>query len=100
MSKSQCADGLDPSGTGDWRNRARCRDSDPPDLFFHPDGERSQARRRRLALAQEICATCPVKWECAGFALDSGEDFGIWGGGMSETDRATLFLIQDERRTT
>jgi len=40
-----------------------------------------------------------VKWECAGFALDNGEDFGIWGG-MSETDRATLFLIQDERRTT
>ncbi|MCV7252841.1 WhiB family transcriptional regulator [Mycobacterium hackensackense] len=98
MSESQWADGRDRSGTGDWRNRARCRDSDP-DLFFHPDGERSQARRRRLALAREICTTCPVKWECAGFALDNGEDFGIWGG-MSETDRARLFLIQDECRPT
>lgn len=66
---------------------------------FHPDGERSQSGRRRPALARAICATCAVKWECAGFAFDNGEDFGIWGG-MSETDRATLFLIQDERRIT
>jgi WhiB family transcriptional regulator, redox-sensing transcriptional regulator len=80
----------------DWRHLARCRDSDP-DLFFHPEGEHLHSRRRRLAIAQEICTECPVKWECAGFALDNGEDFGIWGG-MSESDRARLFAIADERR--
>ncbi|GAS96665.1 transcriptional regulator WhiB [Mycolicibacterium canariasense] len=80
----------------DWRHLARCRDHDP-DLFFHPDGERAESRRRRLAVAQEICATCPVKWECAGFALERGEDFGTWGG-MSEADRAVLLHRQDERR--
>ncbi|MHA3024092.1 WhiB family transcriptional regulator [Mycobacterium sp. BMJ-28] len=94
--KPQLITGPDPCETGDWRHLARCRDSDP-DLFFHPDEEPAQSRRRRVANAQQICADCPVRWECASFALDGGEDFGIWGG-MSETDRARLFLIQDERR--
>jgi len=83
-------------GTADWRHLARCRDTDP-DLFFHPEGESPQSQRRRLSTARQICATCPVKWECARFALDSGEDFGIWGG-MSEADRARLFEMYDERR--
>ncbi|WP_082614469.1 WhiB family transcriptional regulator [Mycobacterium sp. Root265] len=80
----------------DWRHQARCRDTDP-DLFFHPDGEQVRSRRRRLAVAREICGKCPVRWECARFAIDSGADFGIWGG-MSETDRARLFVIADQRR--
>ncbi len=83
----------DPAGNGDWRNLARCRNSDP-ELFFHPDGESPPSRRRRLATARDICASCSVKWDCASFALERGEDFGIWGG-MSEADRAVLFAIQD-----
>lgn len=80
----------------DWRHLARCRESDP-DLFFHPDGERSHSRRRRLEIARQVCATCPVTWDCARFALGSGELFGTWGG-MSETDRAKFFVIHEERR--
>ncbi len=41
----------------DWQYDGACRDLDT-ELFFHPEGERGSARRRRAANAKAICATC------------------------------------------
>ena len=30
--------------------------------------------------AKAICMTCPVRQECLDYAVDSREDWGIWGG--------------------
>lgn len=71
---------------GDWRHSAACHDVDP-ELFF-PIGT-SVAAVRQQQLAQTVCAACPVHRECLRWALDSGQEFGIWGG-LSEDERRSL----------
>jgi WhiB family redox-sensing transcriptional regulator len=67
----------------DWRHRAICRDEDP-ELFF-PVGTSGPALLQ-IAEAKTVCRRCPVVSECLSWALDSGQDAGVWGG-MSEDER-------------
>ncbi|MFT0762436.1 WhiB family transcriptional regulator [Scrofimicrobium sp. R131] len=69
----------------DWQYDGVCRDLDT-EMFFHPEGERGAARRRRAAAAKAICATCPVLEQCREHALSAREPYGIWGG-MTEEER-------------
>ncbi len=52
---------------GDWRHRAGCRDVDP-ELFF-PAAESGPVFDAQVAEAKAVCASCPVRTECLGFAL-------------------------------
>lgn len=70
----------------EWQYDGACREAEPT-LFFHPEGERGSARRRRDAAAKAICAECPVLQQCREHALAVREPYGVWGG-MSEEDRA------------
>ncbi|MCV7064515.1 WhiB family transcriptional regulator [Mycolicibacterium houstonense] len=72
----------------EWRLQARCRGMDPA-LFFHPDGERGQARARRAECARAICAQCPVVQACRRYSLERNERFGVWGG-VSEEERELI----------
>ena len=68
----------------DWRCRAACRDADP-ELFF-PVGTAGPA----LAQAEEakrVCRRCPVRADCLRWAVDSGQDAGVWGGTTAEERR-------------
>ena len=67
----------------DWRDRAGCRDVDP-ELFF-PVGTSGPALLQ-VAEAKAVCRRCPVAAECLTWALDSGQDAGVWGG-LSEDER-------------
>ncbi len=67
-----------------WRESAACQNLDT-ELFFVDYGwvgrpPRSLKKEREAALA--VCAPCPVRAECLGYALDVGasRDFGVWGG--------------------
>lgn len=51
-----------------WQLSARCRDEDTAQ-FFHPEGERGQARKRREHRAKAICARCPVVLQCLQHAM-------------------------------
>lgn len=53
-----------------WMRDAACKGSNP-DLFFPTTGEDPRP-------AQRICATCPVKEQCADYGI--GEEMGIYGG--------------------
>ncbi len=66
-----------------WRVAARCRGM-RLSLFFpsEEDGEESQG-------AKQICSECPVLDECLESALDTGEQYGIWGG-MTFRERRRL----------
>jgi WhiB family transcriptional regulator, redox-sensing transcriptional regulator len=57
-----------------------------PDLFFGDSGDSPLADVRQ---AKKLCSTCPVQLECATYALEADEDFGVWGG-LSSLDRKKL----------
>ncbi|KAB1504240.1 WhiB family transcriptional regulator [Corynebacterium sp. 320] len=78
----------------DWQMQGSCRGADSTE-FFHPDGERGQARARREARAKAICAQCPVMQECRDHALRVGEPYGIWGG-LSESEREEILSVRAE----
>ncbi|OBG87378.1 hypothetical protein A5733_04195 [Mycobacterium sp. NS-7484] len=71
-----------------WRVKALCRQRDPS-IFFHPDGERGKARRRRQLEAKQVCAQCPVLRQCREHSLAFEEPFGIWGG-LTEEERSRM----------
>lgn len=69
-----------------WRSLAACRHSDP-ELFF-PISSYGPAQGQ-LRSAQAVCARCQVREDCLSFALDTGQDHGVWGG-LSEEERRAL----------
>jgi WhiB family redox-sensing transcriptional regulator len=67
------------AATQRWARQALCGQTDP-DLFFSDSASQTE-------LAKAICKRCPVREECLAHALETREDFGVWGG-----------LDRDERR--
>jgi WhiB family redox-sensing transcriptional regulator len=76
----------------DWQRLAACRGKESS-VFFHPEYERGQARRRRVAQAKSICQSCPVLSQCREHALRVGEPYGTWGG-LSETERREMGVVR------
>lgn len=70
----------------DWRHHALCRDEDP-ELFF-ATGTTGPAERQ-VEKAKAVCRRCSVTSECLRWALDTGQDTGVWGG-LSEEERRAL----------
>jgi WhiB family transcriptional regulator, redox-sensing transcriptional regulator len=70
----------------DWRHHSACRDEDP-ELFF-PIGNTGPALLQ-IEEARAVCMRCGVREECLRWALDSGQDHGVWGG-LSEDERRAL----------
>ena len=70
----------------DWRHRALCRDEDP-ELFF-PIGTTGPAATQ-VDDAKQVCTRCSVVDDCLSWALETGQDAGVWGG-TSEDERRLL----------
>ncbi|MCB1340268.1 MAG: WhiB family transcriptional regulator, partial [Pseudooceanicola sp.] len=58
-----------------------------PELFF-PVGNTGPAVDQ-IEKAKAVCATCTVTEICLQYALESGQDSGVWGG-LSEDERRAL----------
>ncbi|MEV7379751.1 WhiB family transcriptional regulator [Streptomyces lydicus] len=69
-----------------WRNEAACLYEDP-ELFF-PVGTNGPAVMQ-AEKAKEVCHRCPVMGQCLQWALEHGQDAGIWGG-MDEEERRAM----------
>ncbi len=69
-----------------WRSKAACLNEDP-ELFF-PIGTTGPALDQ-MERAKEICRRCDVITQCLRWAMDTGQEAGIWGG-TSEEDRRIL----------
>ncbi|HEV2370211.1 MAG TPA: WhiB family transcriptional regulator [Acidimicrobiales bacterium] len=69
---------------GDWRFRAACRLM-PAELFF-PVGTSGMAVEEVTA-AKSVCGQCEVSQPCLTFALETRQEFGIWGGTDEEERR-------------
>ncbi|MCL2453687.1 MAG: WhiB family transcriptional regulator [Micrococcales bacterium] len=70
----------------DWRHRASCLDEDP-ELFF-PIGNTGPALQQ-IDQAKAVCQRCDVVETCLAWAIETGQDAGVWGG-MSEDERRAL----------
>ena len=70
----------------DWRHRAACVGQDP-ELFF-PTGTTGPALLQ-IEEAKQVCRRCDVREKCLDWALQAGQDHGVWGG-MSEDERRAL----------
>ena len=64
---------------GHWRAHALCAQVDPELWFPEKGGSAAPAKR--------ICFACPVRIECLSYALETGQDDGIWGGHTRESLR-------------
>ena len=70
----------------DWRHQALCRDTDP-EIFF-PIGTTGPAVGQ-VEQAKVVCRRCPVVQDCLTWALETGQDSGVWGG-TDEDERRLL----------
>lgn len=68
----------------DWREVARCKQMDP-DLFF-PVGTTGPALLQ-IEAAKAVCRLCEVRQECLQYAIESNQEYGIWGGTTEEERR-------------
>ncbi len=57
-----------------------------PDVFY-PEETTQPAWSTKTA--KDICERCPIMDECAQYALEANEGFGIWGG-MTPHERRQL----------
>jgi WhiB family redox-sensing transcriptional regulator len=69
-----------------WRDRAACLDEDP-ELFF-PIGNTGPALLQAEE-AKAVCRRCEVVEACLAWAIESGQDAGVWGG-LSDDERRAL----------
>jgi hypothetical protein len=79
---------LIPKDRTEWQNQAACE----PDPAWTQNRPPTVPVMHRLAL---ICDSCPVRAECAGYALDYGLDNGVFAGvyvpaKLNEHNRRTL----------
>jgi len=70
----------------DWRHLAACREEDP-ELFF-PIGTTGPALMQ-VEQAKAVCRSCSVIDDCLSWAMESGQDSGVWGG-LAEEERFAL----------
>ncbi len=77
------------AGEMPWQDRARCQETDP-EAFFPEQGASTR-------LAKRVCVACEVRAECLEYALETSQEFGVWGG-MSRGERRRLKRQQRERK--
>lgn len=69
----------------DWRHDAACLNQDP-ELFF-PIGNTGPALLQ-IEDAKAVCRRCDVIDQCLQWALESGQDAGVWGMTSEDERRA------------
>jgi WhiB family redox-sensing transcriptional regulator len=82
---TRAPDTLQPADT--WRDRAACAGAPDADLW-HPDGTTGPFLDR-IAEAKTICSTCPVMYRCLAWAIETGQEHGVWGG-ATEAERQSI----------
>jgi len=66
-----------------WWMEGVCSQFDP-DLFHPNKGKMEKDRDPRL-----VCQVCPVQHECLEWALETNQQWGVWGG-KTERERRTI----------
>lgn len=51
-----------------------------PHAFYPEDYSDPYLRKTMTILAKALCDSCPIKLQCFEYALETGQEYGIWGG--------------------
>jgi WhiB family redox-sensing transcriptional regulator len=81
----------------DW-DQAACNGQDTGIFFDHED-TRGEKRATLLNNARSICANCTIRSGCLDYALDTGQQFGVWGG-LTAPERAEIIVATNRRVLT
>lgn len=68
-----------------WHAGAACHTL-PPELFF-PAGRTGTAQELAES-AKRVCARCAVAEACLRFAMETNQEYGVWGGTTEDERRA------------
>jgi WhiB family redox-sensing transcriptional regulator len=71
-----------------WGGQALCAQTDP-DLFFSDS-------LSQITQAKAVCSRCEVLEQCRSHALQTRQDFGVWGG-LDRDERRRLLRHQATR---
>lgn len=93
--------GIEPP---DW-DEGNCRLLGLGTEFFYPEDHhapRTRSYERARDAAKGVCADCPIRVECAEWAIATRQEGGIWGG-LTNDDRKNVRSIRynqalEERR--
>ncbi|MFG3085079.1 WhiB family transcriptional regulator [Streptomyces parvulus] len=80
--------------TFEWMARAACLGIDPRTFF--PAGRHATEQVRE---ARKVCGPCPVREQCAAYAIAVGEKHGFWGGMSQKELRQKRRRLRAPRRT-
>ncbi|MFT4186001.1 MAG: WhiB family transcriptional regulator [Micrococcaceae bacterium] len=80
----------------EWLSKSACLERDP-ELFF-PVGNTGSALTQ-IEEAKRVCRSCSVVEICLEWALETGQDSGVWGG-LSEEERRALRRKKARSRRT
>jgi len=58
-----------------------------PDVFFLDKGDHMAPEKIRMA--RILCGSCPLKMLCLEYAIEAGEQDGIWGG-LTRNERKSV----------
>lgn len=84
-----------PANLGtDWRHQAACRNEDPE--LFWPIGNTGPALLQ-IEDAKSVCRRCDSVDACLQWALDTGQDYGVWGNASEDERRAMKRRAARER---
>ena len=75
----------------EWRKYAACRGESPSVFFYEDTSPNHQARR--------LCLTCPVRLDCAEYAVFEEKDWGVWAG-LTARVRLTLRRLMIRTKTS
>jgi WhiB family redox-sensing transcriptional regulator len=78
----------------DW-DQAACNGLDTGTFFDHED-TRGMKRANSLAAARAVCTTCSIRVACLDFAVDTVQQFGVWGG-LTAAERGDLIVAKQRR---
>jgi WhiB family redox-sensing transcriptional regulator len=63
-------------------------------IFFDHEDVRGEKRAASLAIARGICAQCRIRRTCLNYAIDTGQQFGVWGG-LTAAERTDLVVASN-----
>lgn len=61
-----------------WMDDAECHNYS--NELFYPKESRGIGYAAAVAVAKEVCGSCPVRSKCLDYALKTDQQYGIWGG--------------------